>query len=125
MFFQKLDFSALLRVEPLSFHVCPFATAFVGTVPLPCKTDNCGMTTVDDSLTKRACVTAVAPRSSAGKLNKNLKATMRKLQGAFITHVNGSPVCNTTQVKDAVAAALMKGGEIQLKFGLEAKLTFN
>ena len=39
--------------------------------------------------------------------------------------MNGSPVCNTTQVKDAVAAALMKGGEIQLKFGLEAKLTSN
>ena len=108
-----------------SYHVCPFASTFVGTIPSPCKTDNCGITVADDSLTKQACVTAIAPRSSAAKLNRNLKDTLRKLRGAFVTHVNGSPVCNTTQVKDATAKAPVKGGEMQLKFGLEAKLISN
>ena len=119
------DTTVDVSASDLSFHVCPFASTFAGTIPLPCKTDNCGFTTVDDSLTKRACVTAIAPRSSAAKLNRNLEDALQKRRGAFITHVNGSPVCNTTQVKDAIAEALVKGGEIQLKFGLKAKLTSN
>ena len=63
--------------------------------------------------------------SGAAEPNRNLEDTNRKLQGALITHVNGSSVCKTAQVKKVIAAVLAKGGNIQLIFGLKARPTSN
>ena len=133
--FLKLNFrvglfSCIILFEAIfccfsAFYVYPFGSTFVGTIPVPCSNDNCGISFADDSLTKRAYVTAIAPKSSAAKLNRTIRDTLRKLRGSFITHINDSPVFNSSQVKSALSKAQEKGGKIKLKFGLEPKLTTN
>ena len=109
----------------LQFHVHPFASTFVGTIPVPCQSDTCGITTADDSLSHRAYVTAISSTSSASKLNRDLKSTLKKLRGAYITHVDGTPVFSSAQVKEQIKKCQDRGGEFNISFGLEPALDAN
>ena len=73
------DLKTNISATDLWFHVCPFSTTFVGTIPQPCALDNCGLTLKDASLSNGSHVAAFALNSSSTKLLKNLEVTTKKL----------------------------------------------
>ena len=74
------DFQADISANDLSFHICPFSTTFVGTIPEPHNSDNHGVTLRDNLLSKQSNTTAFAPTSSSANLLKNLKATTKSFK---------------------------------------------
>ena len=115
--------SSTLNVQQLRFETYPFSTTFVGTIPHPCDHQHCGLQLADDSLLHRSYVTSVAPSSSASKIHKDLKATLKKIRGAYITKINETSVFSSAQVKQALLECQKKGGNISITFALEPKQT--
>ena len=60
----------------------------------------------------------VTPKSSAAKLNKDLKATPKKLKGACITDINDAPVHSKQDVTKAITIAQEQRGRLDTKFGI-------
>ena len=112
-----------LHVKHLEFLQYPFSTTFVGTIPHPCDQENCGLQVADDSHLHRSYVTSVAPSSSASTIHKNLKDTLKKIRGAYITKINDTNVFSSANVKQALLDSQKKGGNISITFALEPKLT--
>ena len=80
------------------------------------------ITAADNSLSHRACATSIAADSSASKLHRDLKPTLRKIGGAFIAHVDGNPVFSSAQVKEPMKKCHDRGGKFNIHFGLEPAL---
>ena len=109
--------------KDLKFYRPPFATTFSGTIPLPCDKLDCGLELQDDSLLHRSYVRSVAPSSSASKLHKTLKDTLKKIRGAYIVKINDTSVFSTADVKTKLQECQKQGAPITITFALEPKLT--
>ena len=109
----------------LRFYIYPFATTFQGTIPLPCKATNCGLTLADDQYSKRSYVTDISPNTSATTILKGLKATRRKLRGAYVTEINGTPVFTSADISKQLQHLQEQGGgkKISITFGMEPNLS--
>jgi len=88
-------------VQQFTFTLNPFSHALTKGITITCDDPTFGITMVYDKLKNQACVVYVKRNSSAANMFSSLKATLRKIKGAYITNVNGKPVFTK---EDAISA---------------------
>ena len=94
-----------------------------GSVTRSCDDPHCGLSLADDELYHRVYVKDVAPNESTSSLFGTVKATRKKIRGAYITEIAGERVFDQ---HDAIAVLdrLHDQGvlDFSIKFAPEKKL---
>jgi len=111
-------------VQDFTFTLNPFSHTLTKGITVTCDDPTFGITMGNDELNNRAYVADVKRNSSAANMFSSLKATLRKINGGYITNVNGMPVFTK---EDAISALRQLHDErvenMTIELALERKMS--
>jgi hypothetical protein len=110
--------------DDFRFYTEPFANPLNKVLTIACTDPNFGLEFEQDSILGRAYVSAIHPKSSAASIFSSLKATRRKLLGAYILSVDDTPVFDAKQVQSKFEEIQASdAAKFTIVFATEAMLT--
>ena len=115
-----------ITTSELRFFITPFAALEHITLKVTnAKHRHFGIECVDDELIQRAYIKDIKPNSDASRIASSLKASRRRLRGAFVISINHHPVFTSNDVHTTLANLQNEGvyKEIELTIAPEKKMS--